>query len=410
MAMLSKEEVLRRLRAVGIDNLVDDAIKPRQHPDATKPKVKLSVYKAATPILPLDQWDHTMIMGLANLVEEVNDDHAKVKELLFSEVRSRQGSFLNSYKYVSELRAADVAKFLKTRRAQVAGSTRKRCADTATYLQQPRSTTIARCMDGFQITSTVASAEGNANRQGSSHTFQRAVDANDVPGLRNEHQIGDGSKTMVDMHDEMNAEIKKSFGYKNMENQQQKSGTRGESLDGRKNGRNLSHGSHDNSLATMDQHSTPERLATVTILYLDRKKLSGTELPLQVDDDAAAEAAYHDMSDVVITLRHLREIHAVVERDLEMPWRKMPEPELEAAMTEAKDVARQTMHNALREEGDRAARQEAKEDWAAFSRAEMEWNRTMVARMAQMECNTAHSEHGFNLLPNMKELYESIVL
>ncbi|KAK7516820.1 hypothetical protein IWZ03DRAFT_406900 [Phyllosticta citriasiana] len=406
MAMLSKEEALRRLRAVGIDNLVDDAIKPRQHPDATKPKEKLSVYKAATPILPLDQWDHTMIMGLANLVEEVNDDHAKVKELLFSEVRSRQGSFLNSYKYVSELRAADVAKFLKTRRAQVAGSTRKRCADTATYLQQPRSTTIARCMDGFQITSTVASAEGNANRQGSSHTFQRAVDANDVPGLRNEHQIGDGSKTMVDMHDEMNAEIKKSFGYKNMENQQQKSGTRGESLDGRKNGRNLSHETQRDRAPSSSNSGSEDGMcynASNTGVDLD-------SIAMQVDDDAAAEAAYHDMSDVVITLRHLREIHAVVERDLEMPWRKMPEPELEAAMTEAKDVARQTMHNALREEGDRAARQEAKEDWAAFSRAEMEWNRTMVARMAQMECNTAHSEHGFNLLPNMKELYESIVL
>ncbi|KAK7610990.1 hypothetical protein JOL62DRAFT_574019 [Phyllosticta paracitricarpa] len=264
MARLSKEEALRRLRAVGIDNLVDDAIKPRQPPDATKPKEKLPVYKAATPILPLNQWDHAIIMGLAKLVEEVNDDDAKVKELLLSEVRSRQGALLNSYKYVRELRAADVAKFLRARRAQVAGSTRKRCADTAPHFQLPRPTKTARCINSPQITDAVSSDQRSKDSQGGSCGFQMPVDVNNVPVLRAGYHIGNCNKIMVDMKEVPDAESDKSLGYKEVEDREQKYGTYGESLNGRKDAQSLNHSGHDNSLMTMDQLSTPERLATVT--------------------------------------------------------------------------------------------------------------------------------------------------
>ncbi|KAL2676251.1 hypothetical protein IWX47DRAFT_902901 [Phyllosticta citricarpa] len=257
MARLSKEEALRRLRAVGIDNLVDDAIKPRQPPDATKPKEKLPVYKAATPILPLNQWDHAIIMGLAKLVEEV-------KELLLSEVRSRQGALLNSYKYVRELRAADVAKFLRARRAQVAGSTRKRCADTAPHFQLPRPTKTARCINSPQITDAVSSDQRSKDSQGGSCGFQMPVDVNNVPVLRAGYHIGNCNKIMVDMKEVPDAESDKSLGYKEVEDREQKYGTYGESLNGRKDAQSLNHSGHDNSLMTMDQLSTPERLATVT--------------------------------------------------------------------------------------------------------------------------------------------------
>ncbi|KAK7519823.1 uncharacterized protein IWZ02DRAFT_491742 [Phyllosticta citriasiana] len=208
MVRRTKEEALRQLQAIGIDNLVDDNIKPREPPDSSNPNVKLKVFQKPTPIMPLESWDKALIVALDKMVR-VLDDHANVKRQLGVVVHTRHHSH-HSHKKVAELTAADVSRFLRNCQAHIDRLARERVEDVAP-LRKNHLSNNAKETEAKEDEKLVEGdgQDDPVTLEESYNTHKDDFDTNgahNMPNIRPEEYNGCGNEVIIDMEEEFHPE------------------------------------------------------------------------------------------------------------------------------------------------------------------------------------------------------------
>ncbi|KAK7530195.1 uncharacterized protein J3D65DRAFT_607271 [Phyllosticta citribraziliensis] len=462
-----KEEALRRLRAIGIDNLIDDGIKPRERPDPSRPKLRLKVFHRETPILALEDYDKNLILALDELVQMLNDD-ARVKRLLHTAVRTRHHSHL-SHKNVREILFSDVSAVLKAHRARANQLSRERSAELAPQEQRPSG--AGRRPDALDSAHATAAEEldvddhGGYDVQGTENLFDEEdmmqdadeyggyADVQDNGNVHNEEEMAQDSEEhggYSDLEDTANVydeeEVVQVGGQCDPGTLEESQGEYHDTVDAHNEPctSDVNDSGNEDHVVTMDAQDKPGVTTVLTtfinveepepaVKYTDIQAFMAREgvtwpdvfgfpednsnsdyrldfvaISVPDEDDPAAEAAYKHTELLAQKLQHLSSHDSLAER-MDWPIPQVPESHLEAAFNEAKDAARQAMHEAMRENGSREACEKSNECMIAYDRAEFEWHRNMTARLVQMEHKCAHSEHGFVLSPKWRELYESVL-
>ncbi|KAK8159264.1 hypothetical protein IWX90DRAFT_488751 [Phyllosticta citrichinensis] len=399
-----REEALRRLRRIGIDNLIDASIKPRQPLDPSVRKKKVMLAQDDTPAIPPEEYDGTLLVGLDELVRAVND-HAQVKQLLLSKVQSRHDHKHHFQKNVREILASDVVNILRAQQPSHANVPAKKCtlkrpAKTAPSPRQLRPRKVARTLERLQFDD---SEEEHANNQSRSEGSQEHIDAPDAHNILEEYYDGEADEEIADQpgaHDGgQEATVKQRVqGEAARVTVFYPSREMTDALD------------DDTSFSIRDVLSLANSADDVAPISVANTRINVKVLSVQ-PDAAAADAAYEKTEQLVRSLTHLDAFVPMAEVVMKVPTRKLPEVHLMAATSVASDNARQAMHQATSmDEVNDAEIKKATEAYADYERAEFEWRRNIMARLAQLQLNNAHATSGLVLSPKLKELFESVLL
>ncbi|KAK8238563.1 hypothetical protein HDK90DRAFT_510179 [Phyllosticta capitalensis] len=109
MAPFDQQAALARLAAIGIHNIIDESIMPRDLPNPACPQRKRKVRDGPGRTLELEEFPGRLVKALINVIDFVKD-HATVKELLLQETKLRKETPNAPSRYVIELLDIDANK------------------------------------------------------------------------------------------------------------------------------------------------------------------------------------------------------------------------------------------------------------------------------------------------------------
>ncbi|KAK7530196.1 uncharacterized protein J3D65DRAFT_662517 [Phyllosticta citribraziliensis] len=381
----ARASALRRLNAVGIDNLIDDSIKPRQRLQTAARRIRVKLSQPDAPVISMDEYEEDLIFIL-DILAQTTMDYDQVKQDLVVEVRSRQlSSGLNPFKNVRELLVSDVKEVLRTYRGwegQPNGTRKKRKS-----LENAASSSRRLRPRHRSSPSEKGKGENDAELD--------EIDIQEIAEVQNKPNEPNGTPALHEHGQTQNEpdELMRVTVFYPIR----------ETADAQDD---------DTSLSLENVLGLANSAGNMLHRTAANTRINFKVLPVQSTDAAAADAAFGKADKLVKSLTHLQNLVPTTGEVMQVPTRKSPEVHLMAAVSEAWDTARQAMHEAaaLNHQDNDAELDRAREAHAQYERAEFEWRRNMMARLAQMQLNNANATSGLVLSPKLKELFEPVLL
>ncbi|KAK7516819.1 hypothetical protein IWZ03DRAFT_441657 [Phyllosticta citriasiana] len=386
----SKAKSLDRLNAVGVENLLDDLIKPRAPLYAFGPRIKRKNFQEDGPVLPLAQYDDALVHSL-DMLAQATDDYTAVKRALVAEVHWRHtGMPKNPTKNIREVIASDVYNVIMAHKRAKGQKSPPQWGFRVRNKSEQNDYTASLPQQPLLQNQASASEEEH-------HDFDASSDELEVyetPGRTSNLNERPDDDELRQMQNEPGETTRITVFYPIRETS---------------NAQDDNDNDDDTSFSLDDILSLANSATATPTLSAFNTRVNMKILPIQHDATTAADAAFEKTDKLVRSLIHLDSFVPMAESMLQVPTRKLPEVLLMGAMSQAGDAVRQAMHDA---EGSRSfdAIERAREAQAAYERAEFEWRRNVVARLAQMQMNDLQNSAGLVLSSKLKGLFESVLL